>query len=125
MTSYRYDLSRYHCATAGCTRPVVTVRQTSHPTAFYGECLRCHQRIEADMAARAERARVAADRRALTQALIEREATWSLKAMIRALSIFSLFNTDEQNERLSLARAEVRRRAKSSHAQPRDAHTPR
>jgi hypothetical protein len=115
-TGLRYDLSQDQCASVGCSRPVVTVRQTSNPTAFYGECLLCAQRIEADMAARRERMRATQDRRAHVAALLAHESSWALTNMCRALSIFAIFNSPEEAERLELAREELRRRR---HAQRR------
>jgi len=113
-----YDLSKYTCATYGCAQPVVFVRQTSHPTAFYGECQGCHQRIERDLATRAERERTTPDRRALAEALIAREPTWSLRNMIHALSIFSALNTQEESERLDLAHCELHARRRSQARRP-------
>src|SRR5258706_5388861 len=111
MTSSNcYDLSRYACATAGCQQPAVYVRQTSDPTAFYGECRACHARVEHDLAERAERDHMAQDRRARASALIERQPTWALRNMIRALRILEALNTPEEAERLDLARRELRAR---------------
>ena len=45
---------------------------------------------------------------------VSRMATYGLRKMIRALSIMELLNTDEENQRLALAKAEVKRRCASS-----------
>ncbi len=105
-----FDLTRYPCATVGCDQPPVFVRQTTHPTAFYGECCACHVRIEHAERERAKRARVTQDRRALAEALIGRQPSWALHNMVRALSVFATLNTDEETARLAAARAELRRR---------------
>lgn len=39
-------------------------------------------------------------------------ATWELKNMIKALSMFELLNTEEENKRLHAAKAELSRRRK-------------
>jgi hypothetical protein len=54
-TATTFDLTKYPCATYGCGKPAVFVRVTRQPTAFYGECADCHQRIERDLAERRER----------------------------------------------------------------------
>ena len=40
--------------------------------------------------------------------------TYGLRNMIRALSIMELLNTEEENQRLALAKAEIKRRRASS-----------
>jgi len=39
-------------------------------------------------------------------------ATWELKNMIKALSIMSVLNTDEENKRLEQAKQELKSRSK-------------
>ena len=41
---------------------------------------------------------------------VHAQPTYGLRNMIRALSIMELLNTDEENQRLALAKAEVKRR---------------
>jgi len=38
------------------------------------------------------------------------KATWELKNMVKALSMFEVLNTDEENKRLAKAKAELKRR---------------
>ena len=45
---------------------------------------------------------------------VAKQPTYGLRNMIRALSIMELLNTDEENQRLALAKAEVKRRCASS-----------
>jgi len=39
-------------------------------------------------------------------------ATWELKNIIKALSIMSVLNTDEENKRLEAAKQEIKNRGK-------------
>jgi len=41
---------------------------------------------------------------------VANQSTYGLKAMIKALSIMEILNTDEENQRLALAKLEVKRR---------------
>ena len=41
---------------------------------------------------------------------MENKATWELKNMVKALSIMSVLNTDEENKRLEEAKQELKRR---------------
>ena len=41
---------------------------------------------------------------------MENKTTWELKNIIKALSIMSVLNTDEENERLEEAKQELKRR---------------
>ena len=41
---------------------------------------------------------------------VAKQPTYGLKNMIKALSIMELLNTEEENQRLALARAEIKRR---------------
>jgi len=41
---------------------------------------------------------------------VANQSTYGLKAMIKALSIMELLNTDEENQRLALAKLEVKKR---------------
>ena len=43
---------------------------------------------------------------------LETQPIWALKNMIRALSMHSWFNTEEENERLRNAKCELKRRKK-------------
>ena len=42
------------------------------------------------------------------------QPTYGLRNMIKALSIMELLNTEEENQRLALAKAEIKRRRASS-----------
>jgi len=41
---------------------------------------------------------------------MENKSTWELKNMVKALSIMSVLNTDEENKRLEEAKQELKRR---------------
>tara|TARA_Y100000114_G_scaffold108223_1_gene101626 strand:- start:268 stop:435 length:168 start_codon:yes stop_codon:yes gene_type:complete len=41
---------------------------------------------------------------------VAKQSIYGLKAMIKALSIMELLNTEEENQRLALAKLEVKRR---------------
>ena len=41
---------------------------------------------------------------------MENKATWELKNIVKALSIMSVLNTDEENKRLEEAKQELKRR---------------
>tara|TARA_X000001036_G_C19988271_1_gene525164 strand:+ start:48 stop:203 length:156 start_codon:yes stop_codon:yes gene_type:complete len=41
---------------------------------------------------------------------VAKQPTHGLRMMIRALSIMELLNTEEENQRLALAKAEIKRR---------------
>ena len=41
---------------------------------------------------------------------VANQSTYGLKAMIKALSIMEILNTDEENQRLALAKLEVKKR---------------
>ena len=41
---------------------------------------------------------------------VRNQPTYGLKAMIKALTIMELLNTEEENQRLALAKAEIKRR---------------
>ena len=41
---------------------------------------------------------------------VAKQPTYGLKNMIKALSIMELLNTEEENQRLALAKAEIKRR---------------
>ena len=45
---------------------------------------------------------------------VRRMETYGLRNMIRALSIMELLNTEEENQRLALAKAEIKGRRASS-----------
>ena len=45
---------------------------------------------------------------------VRRMETYGLRNMIKALSIMDLLNTEEENQRLALAKAEIKRRRASS-----------
>lgn len=42
---------------------------------------------------------------------MKNKATWELKNMVKALSMFELLNTDEENQRLEDAKKELRKRS--------------
>jgi len=42
---------------------------------------------------------------------MKNKTTWELKNMVKALSIFELLNTDEENQRLENAKKELRKRS--------------
>ena len=42
---------------------------------------------------------------------MKNKTTWELKNMVKALSIFELLNTDEENQRLKNAKKELRKRS--------------
>ena len=44
--------------------------------------------------------------------IMKQYATWELKNMIKALSIMSVLNTDEENKRLEQAKQELKSRSK-------------
>ena len=44
---------------------------------------------------------------------VRRMETYGLRNMIRALSIMEILNTEEENQRLALAKAEIKRRRAS------------
>ena len=52
---------------------------------------------------------------------VAKQPTYGLRNMIRALSIMELMNTDEENQRLALAKAEITRRCASSYSGTRAA----
>jgi hypothetical protein len=41
---------------------------------------------------------------------MENKATWELKNIVKALSMMSVLNTDEENKRLEEAKQELKRR---------------
>ena len=41
---------------------------------------------------------------------VHNQPTYGLRAMIKALSMMELLNTEEENQRLALAKAEIKRR---------------
>tara|TARA_R110000764_G_scaffold124479_2_gene211846 strand:+ start:952 stop:1080 length:129 start_codon:yes stop_codon:yes gene_type:complete len=41
---------------------------------------------------------------------MKNKANWELKKMVKALSMFKVLNTDEENKRLSEAKTELKRR---------------
>ena len=43
---------------------------------------------------------------------MDKKATWELKQIIKALSLMSILNTDQENKRLIEAKAELKRRSK-------------
>ena len=45
---------------------------------------------------------------------VRNSPTYGLKAMIKALTIMEILNTEEENQRLALAKAEIKRRRASS-----------
>ena len=45
---------------------------------------------------------------------VHAQPTYGLRNMIKALSIMELLNTEKENQRLALAKAEVKRRRASS-----------
>jgi len=48
----------------------------------------------------------------MTKDSLDREATWVLQNMVRALEMFEILNTKEENERLKAAKAILRARRK-------------
>ena len=45
---------------------------------------------------------------------VMKQSTYGLKVMIKALSMMQLLNTEEEDQRLALAKSEVKRRRVSS-----------
>jgi len=45
---------------------------------------------------------------------VRNQPTYGLRNMIKALSMMQLLNTEEENQRLALAKAEIKRRRASS-----------
>jgi len=45
---------------------------------------------------------------------VQKQTTHGLKVMIKALSMMQLLNTEEEDQRLALAKSEVKRRRASS-----------
>ena len=45
---------------------------------------------------------------------VRNQPTYGLRNMIKALSIMEILNTDKENQRLALAKAEIKRRRASS-----------